>query len=116
MKHNHEPLLTRVRERLPADALITDLSDLFKMFGDSTRMKILCSLFESELCVCAISELLCMEQSAISHQLKRLKQARLVCSRREGKAVIYSLADDHVRTLVAMGVAHLTEHCGEGKE
>ncbi len=109
MKHDHADLLKKVREELPCDALLTDLSDLFKLFGDTTRMKILFSLFEADLCVCAISELLGMEQSAISHQLKKLKEANLVASRREGKTIIYRLGDDHVRNLVAVGFEHLVE-------
>ena len=109
MKHDHERIVKLVREQMPSDALLSDLSDLFKVFGDTTRMKILFALFESELCVCAISELIGMEQSAVSHQLKKLKTAKLVSSRREGKTVIYSLADDHVSGLVELGFAHLTE-------
>ena len=109
MKHDHERLLAKVREGLPGDALIADLADLFKLFGDTTRMKILYALFESELCVCAIAELLGMEQSAISHQLKKLKAANLAGSRRAGKTVYYFLADDHVRSLVSVGYEHLTE-------
>ena len=115
MKHNHELLLNKVKCELPPDALIADLSDLFKLFGDTTRMKILFCLLESELCVCAISDLLGMEQSAISHQLKKLKAANLVSNRREGKTVFYALADAHVRNLVAIGFEHLTEKRGEGK-
>lgn len=109
MKHDHERILKKVREEMPSDALLSDLSDLFKIFGDTTRMKILFALFESELCVCAISELIGMEQSAVSHQLKKLRAAKLVDSRREGKTVIYFLADDHVSGLVGLGFAHLTE-------
>ena len=107
--HRHEDILQKVRNDLPTDELLSDLSDLFKLFGDTTRTKILFSLWESEMCVCAIAELLNMEQSAISHQLKKLKEAKLVDSRREGKTAIYYLADDHVKTIVSMGFAHLTE-------
>lgn len=109
MEHDHEAVLRKVREELPQDELICDLADLFKVFGDTTRMKILYSLFESELCVCAIAELLGMAQSAISHQLKVLKNANLVSNRREGKTVYYFLADEHVRTIVAQGFEHLIE-------
>lgn len=109
MEHTHEELLRRVRHDLPTDELLADLSDLFKVFGDTTRMKILFSLFESELCVCAIAELLSMTQSAISHQLKTLKDANLVCGRREGKTIFYRLSDGHVRTIVAQGFEHLME-------
>ena len=110
LKHDHTAILQTVREELPAEELICDLSDLFKVFGDTTRMRILYSLFESELCVCAIAELLGMTQSAISHQLKVLRDNKLVASRREGKTIYYFLADDHVRTIIGQGFDHLTEH------
>ena len=109
LPHNHEEILKRVKSELPQDELICDLADLFKVFGDTTRMKILYSLFESEMCVCAIAELLGMTQSAISHQLKVLKNANLVANRREGKTIYYFLADDHVRSIVAQGFEHLIE-------
>ena len=86
-KHDHTAILQTVRQELPPEELICDLSDLFKVFGDTTRMRILYSLFESELCVCAIAELLGMTQSAISHQLKVLRENKLVASRREGKTL-----------------------------
>ena len=85
------------------------LRNLFKIFGDTTRIKILYALFESEMCVCAIAELLNMTQSAISHQLSVLKKNSLVSSRREGKTVIYALADDHVRSIIDQGYEHITE-------
>ncbi len=107
--HNHEAALSLVRGGMPADELICDLADLYKVFGDTTRMKILYALLEGELCVCAIAELLNMTQSAISHQLKVLKDANLAGSRRAGKTVIYFLADEHVRTIVAQGFEHLIE-------
>ena len=109
MEHNHEKMLDMVRHELPTDELLCDLSDLFRLFGDTTRVKILFSLFESEMCVCAIAELLGMTQSAISHQLRILKQSKLVKSRREGKSVFYSLADGHVRTIIAQGREHIEE-------
>ena len=109
-KHDHAALLQTVRQELPPEELICDLSDLFKVFGDTTRLRILYSLFESELCVCAIAELLGMTQSAISHQLKVLRENKLVASRREGKTIYYFLADDHVRTIIVQGFEHLTEH------
>ena len=84
MEHNHEKMLDMVRHELPTDELLCDLSDLFRLFGDTTRVKILFSLFESEMCVCAIAELLGMTQSAISHKLKILKDANLDANRREG--------------------------------
>lgn len=109
MKHDHTLQLGQVRGSMPTDDRLCELADLFKSFGDTTRMKILYALSVSDLCVCAIAELLGMEQSAISHQLKKLRQAKLVSSRREGKTVYYALDDDHVRDLVAVGFAHLTE-------
>ena len=108
-EHNHSEMLDRVMHEMPTDELLTDLGDLFKVFGDSTRIKILYSLFEEELCVCAIADLLNMTQSAVSHQLKTLKDAKLVNNRREGKTIYYSLADDHVKTIIGMGFEHITE-------
>lgn len=109
MKHDHVFAVSKVRKEIPNDELLCELSDLFKLFGDSTRIKILFSLFECELCVCAICEILNMEQSAVSHQLKKLKRANLVKCRREGKTMMYSLADEHVRGLISLGFEHLTE-------
>lgn len=109
MAHDHREMLQEVHRELPGDELLCDLADLFKIFGDSTRIKILYGLFESEMCVCAIAELLGMSQSAISHQLKVLKDSNLVDNRREGKTVYYRLADDHVRTMIGQGFEHLTE-------
>ena len=88
---------------------LSDLAELFKMFGDSTRIKILYDLTGSEKSVTEICEDLEMNQSAISHQLKLLKSAKLVCSRRSGKQMIYSLADEHIKTIVAMGMEHIGE-------
>lgn len=107
--HDHSATLASVRNELPAEEMLCDLADLFKLFGDTTRMRILFSLFESEMCVCAIAELLGMTQSAISHQLKVLKQSKLVDCRREGKTIYYFLADNHVRTIINQGFEHLTE-------
>jgi len=109
MPHDHSNILKHVRAELPKDELLQDLGDLFKMFGDTTRIKIMYALHEDEMCVCAISELLGMTQSAVSHQLKTLKTANLVKSRREGKTIYYSIADDHVRTIIALGFEHITE-------
>lgn len=108
-KHNHDAMVKTVRAGMPSDELLCDLGDLFKVFGDTTRIRILYSLFESEMCVCAIAELLGMTQSAISHQLKVLKNTRLIGNRREGKTIIYFLADDHVRSIIGQGYEHLTE-------
>ena len=109
MPHDHEAILRKVRQELPTDELLCDLADLFKIFGDTTRIKILYALLESEMCVCAIADLLGMTQSAISHQLRILKDADLVGKRREGKTIYYFLSDDHVRTIVAQGFEHLIE-------
>lgn len=99
----------KVLNELPKEELLYDLAELFKVFGDSTRIKILYVLFESEMRVCDLSETLNMTVSAISHQLKILKHAKLVKFRKNGKNVIYSLADDHVRTIVGQGMDHITE-------
>ena len=107
--HLHEEIIQRVNEEMPGDEALFDLAELFKVFGDSTRIRILFVLFESEVCVCDLAEALHMTQSAISHQLRILKQSRLVKSRREGKSVFYSLADGHVRTIIAQGREHILE-------
>ncbi len=109
MPHNHDALLEHVKADMPADELLQDLGDLFKIFGDTTRIKIMYALYEDEMCVCAIADLLGMTQSAISHQLKVLKAANLVESRREGKTIYYRLADEHVKSIIAQGYEHLTE-------
>lgn len=109
MPHDHSNILNHVKAELPKDELLQDLGDLFKIFGDTTRIKIMYALHEDEMCVCAISELLGMTQSAISHQLKTLKTANLVKSRREGKTIYYSLADEHVKAIIALGFEHITE-------
>lgn len=105
----HRELLNTVREKLPVEEKLMDLAELFKVFGDSTRMRILFVLFEAEVCVCDLAEALNMTQSAISHQLNILKRSKLVKSRRAGKSVFYSLADEHVRTIVSQGMEHLQE-------
>lgn len=102
-------LLSEVNEGMPDEEMLYDLAELYKVFGDSTRIKILYALFEAELCVCDIASVLAMSQSAISHQLRVLKQAKLVKFRREGKTIFYSLSDDHVRTIIGMGMEHLCE-------
>lgn len=107
--HAHEDIVKRVRETLPGEEKLFELSELYKIFGDSTRIKILYVLFESEMCVCDIAQLLEMSQSAISHQLRVLKNARLVKFRREGKTIFYSLSDDHVRTIIDQGIEHIEE-------
>lgn len=105
----HDDLLRIVNEKMPPEEELYDLAELFKVFGDSTRIRILFVLFESEVCVCDLAHILNMTQSAISHQLKILKQSKLVKSRREGKSVFYSLADGHVRTIIAQGREHIEE-------
>ena len=105
----HEDLLKIVKETMPDEEELNDLADLFKVFGDYTRIRILFVLFEAEVCVCDLAQALNMTQSAISHQLKILKQNRLVKSRREGKSIFYSLADEHVRTIIGKGREHIEE-------
>lgn len=105
----HQELLKIVNETMPEETELYDLAELFKVFGDSTRIRILFVLFEAEVCVCDLAEVLHMTQSAISHQLKILKQSKLVKSRREGKSIFYSLADEHVRTIIAQGQEHIEE-------
>ena len=107
--HVHEEIVDQVNQNMPDEEILYDLAELFKLFGDSTRIKILYVLFESEMCVCDIAQLLGMTQSAISHQLRALKQSKLVKYRREGKTVFYSLADGHVRTILGQGMEHVAE-------
>ncbi|MEG1877993.1 MAG: metalloregulator ArsR/SmtB family transcription factor [Pseudoflavonifractor sp.] len=107
--HVHEDIVEKVKAAMPTDEVLYNLADLFKLFGDSTRIKILFLLFESEMCVCDIARLLSMTQSAISHQLRALKQSKLVKYRRDGKTVFYSLADGHVRTILDQGMEHVQE-------
>ena len=105
----HDDIVSEVTSQLPDDEILYDLAELFKVFGDSTRIKILYALSERELCVCDISELLGVSQTAISHQLRVLKGAKLVKYRREGKNVFYSLDDDHVRSIINQGMEHVEE-------
>ena len=105
----HQDILQKVQSDLPDDEILYDLAELFKVFGDSTRIKILYALFESEMCVCDIADLLGLTQSAISHQLRTLKANKLVRIRREGKTVFYSLADQHVRSIIGQGMDHVME-------
>lgn len=107
--HAHEDIIDKVKAEMPDDDLLCDLSELFKVFGDSTRIRILYVLFESEMCVCDIAQLLGMTQSAISHQLRILKANSLVSARRDGKTVFYALTDDHVRTIIGQGLDHVIE-------
>jgi ArsR family transcriptional regulator len=105
----HEDSVQIVRSRMPNDEDLFELADFFKVFGDTTRIKILTALAASELCVCDLAVLLNMTQSAVSHQLRLLKQARLVRYRKAGKIVYYTLDDDHVGTILAQGHQHLAE-------
>lgn len=107
--HTHQDIVDAVNAQMPAEEELYDLAELFKIFADSTRIRILYVLFESEMCVCDIAQILNMTQSAISHQLRVLKQSRLVKYRRDGKSILYSLADDHVRTIVNQGLEHIEE-------
>jgi ArsR family transcriptional regulator len=105
----HEDVVNKVKTCIPQEETLYDLADLFKILGDSTRIKILCALFQAEMCVCDIAALLGMTQSAISHQLRVLKQARLVKYRKEGKVVYYSLEDEHVKSIFDQGLIHIAE-------
>lgn len=105
----HEDVVNRVKAKMPQEENLYDLAELFKVFGDSTRIKILWALFEAEMCVCDIAFLLNMTQSAISHQLRVLKQARLVRNRKAGKVVFYSLDDEHVKQIFDQGMIHIKE-------
>lgn len=105
----HEDLVALVEKNMPDAEELNDLADLFKVFGDYSRMRILFVLFEAEVCVCDLASALNMTQSAVSHQLKILKQNKLVKSRREGKSIFYSLADSHVRTIINQGREHIEE-------
>ena len=105
----HEDLVSEVKNKLPEDEVLYDLAEFFKVFGDSTRIKIICALFENEMCVCDLAALLGVTQSAISHQLRTLKAARLVRYRREGKVVYYTLDDEHIKHIYDEGLRHITE-------
>ncbi len=107
--HIHEDLVKNVEKSMPPAEELFDLAELFKIFGDTTRIKILYVLFEAEMCVCDIAQILNMTVSAISHQLRILKQARLVKFRKAGKSVFYSLADDHIKKIIDNGIEHINE-------
>lgn len=109
LKHIHKDIVDKVHEKMPNEEELYNLAELFKVFGDSTRIKILNALLVSEMCVCDIANILNMTQSAVSHQLKNLKQARLIKNRKEGKTVFYSLADEHVMTILNQGIDHIEE-------
>lgn len=105
----HKDVIDQVMLHMPEETQLYDLAELFKIFGDTTRIKILYVLFQAEMCVCDIAQLLNMSQSAISHQLRILKQAKLVKSRRDGKTIFYSLSDSHVRAIIDQGFEHIEE-------
>ncbi len=105
----HKDVVNRVKGKMPQEETLYDLAELFKVFGDTTRIRILWALDESEMCVCDIANLLGMTQSAISHQLRILKQADLVKNRRDGKVVYYSLDDEHVKQILDKGLTHINE-------
>ena len=107
--HVHEDIVNQVNAAMPDEEILYDLAELFKIFGDSTRIKILYVLSEAEMCVCDIAQLLGLTQSAVSHQLRAFKQSKLVKYRREGKTVFYSLADGHVKTILSQGMEHIEE-------
>ena len=109
LMHAHDEIVERVQKEMPGEDTLYDLTELFRIFGDSTRIRILYVLFEAEMCVCDIAALLGMTQSAISHQLRVLKQMRLVSFRRDGKTVFYKLADAHIQTILAQGMEHISE-------
>lgn len=105
----HDTIIQEVEKKMPAEELLMDLAEFFKVFGDTTRIRILYVLFQSEMCVCDIATILNMTQSAISHQLRTLKQMQLVKFRREGKTVFYSLSDRHIETIINQGMEHICE-------
>ena len=107
--HVHQDIVDMVKHTIPTEDKLYNVSDLFKLFGDKTRMKILYVLSVSEMCVCDVATLVDMTQSAISHQLKKLKQGKLVKFRKVGKSVFYSLADEHVKTIIEQGIEHIKE-------
>lgn len=105
----HVEAVHQVEQKMPDETVLQELANFYKVFGDPTRIKILFVLFQSELCVCDLAEVLNMTQSAISHQLRLLKQMKLVKNRREGKTVFYSLADGHIQTILDQGMEHISE-------
>ncbi len=108
-EHHHPDRVACVKRTLPDEDLLYDLAELYKIFGDSTRVRILYTLFSEELCVCEIAELLGMTLSAISHQLRILRTSKLVTARKDGRTVYYRLSDDHVRRILDQGMEHVKE-------
>lgn len=109
LKHVHKKTVEKAKKEMPEEVELQELADFFKVFGDLTRVKMLYVLFQSEMCVCDLAQVLQMTQSAISHQLRVLKQMKLVTNRREGKTVFYSLADSHIKTIMNQGMEHIRE-------
>lgn len=107
--HVHKDDVKEVVSKMPKEDSLYDLAELFKNFSDSSRIKILYVLLTKEVCVCDIANILNMTQSAVSHQLRILKQSKLIKSRKEGKTVFYSLADEHVKTILSQGMDHVNE-------
>lgn len=107
--HEHMNVVHQIENGMPGEEMIQELANFYKVFGDVTRVKILCALFQSESCVCGLAEAINMTQSAVSHQLRMLKQMKLVKYRREGKEIYYSLADTHIQSILNQGMEHITE-------
>lgn len=105
----HREIINDIQQHMPDENTLKDLADFYKVFGDVTRIRILYVLLHHEVCVCHLAEMLGMTQSAISHQLRVLKQMKLVKNRRDGKTIYYSLADDHIQTIMNQGMEHITE-------
>ena len=105
----HSDIIDDIQQRMPEENILRELADFYKVFGDATRIRILYVLLQHEVCVCDLAEILGMTQSAISHQLRVLKQMKLVKNRREGKTVYYSLADGHIQTIISQGMEHIAE-------
>lgn len=108
-EHMHENVVHQIEYGMPDEEIIKELAEFYKVFGDMTRIKILCALFQAESCVCGLAEAVGMTQSAVSHQLRTLKQMKLVKNRKEGKTVYYSLADAHIQGIINQGLEHITE-------
>ncbi len=107
--HTHDSIVHQIEDGMPKEEIIASLAEFYKVFGDATRIKILCALFQGELCVCGLAEVVGMTQSAVSHQLRVLKQMKLVKNRREGKTIYYSLADGHIQSILNQGMEHIAE-------
>lgn len=108
-KHVHDAIVNQIAHGMPHEEIMRDMADFYKVFGDLTRVKILYALLQSESCVCGLAEAVGMTQSAVSHQLRILKQMKLVKNRREGKEIYYSLADAHIQSILNQGMEHITE-------